>query len=61
MATETMHREVDKKENYFSVQVQEGEEMKIFLDGVEVVCLLVPYEGTMRVYMAREKASIQYK
>lgn len=61
MANETMPREVEKKENYFSVQVLEGEPVDIVVNGVITASLVIPYDGKMRCYLARERASITYK
>lgn len=61
MPTETMHREVEKKENYFAVQVIAGEECAIVINGVIQTQLVIPYDGKLRCYMARDKANIVYK
>lgn len=53
--------EVIKKDNYFSIALKQAQEVKVFVDGVECVSLLIPYDSDLNCYLKREGAAIHYK
>ena len=58
---ETKHREVIRKENYFSVAVKEGEVYTIAVDGIVVVSVALGDDCTVNSYVKRDAIPMQYK
>jgi len=59
-----MARKIEKKENFFSLEVTEGEEIKVLVGDApneDAVCLIAPYSGFLNCYLKRDTAAIHYK
>jgi len=59
-----MARQIDKKDNFFSIEVTEGEQITVQV-GEEgtggTVVLLAPYSGFLNCYLKRDTSPIHYK
>jgi len=55
------HREVTRKDNFFGVQLFEGERLSVAVDGEIVVDALVPVDCDLNGYMKRKPVSFQFK
>lgn len=54
-------RDVEKKENFFSVQLFEGENVALGVGGEIVVDAYVPVDCTLNCYMKRKTVSFSFK
>ncbi len=52
---------VEKKDNYFSLQLKEGSKVEVLIDGVKAIALIVPYESFLNCYLKRDALPITYK
>ena len=55
------HREVVRKENYFSIGVVAGEKYTVAIDGVIVINTIMGDDCTASTYMKRASIPMQYK
>jgi hypothetical protein len=56
-----MERRIEKKQNFFAIELREAEEVKIFVNGIESVCFISPIDGFLNCYLKRETKEIQFK
>jgi len=61
MADKERHREVEKKDNFFSVELFEGESIALGVEGKIVVDAYVPVDCTLNCYMKRKTVSFSFK
>jgi len=52
---------IEKKDNYFSITITEGAEVKVLVDGKEVTAMVMPYDAFLNCYLKRDSAPIHYK
>jgi len=57
----TTHREVVRKDNYFSIGVKPGEKYTVAVDGVIVLSTVMGDDCVVNSYVKRESIPMQYK
>jgi hypothetical protein len=55
-----MEREIQKKDNFISIEMREGEEVHINVAGEDLV-FISPIDGHLNCYLKRVLRPIQYK
>lgn len=55
-----MERQIDKKDNFISIEMREGEEVKLNVGGEEVI-FISPIDGHLNCYLKRQNRPIMYK
>lgn len=55
-----MERKTDKKDNFFSLELREGEEVHIKVGEDELV-FIVPYDSSLNCYLKRPTAPLFFK
>ena len=54
-------REVIKKDNFFSVEMKDGEQLTLAVDGEITLSAIAPCDCTLNCYMKRDQVSFQFK
>jgi len=52
---------IEKKDNYFSITLKQGQEVKVLIDGKECTALVIPYDAFLNCYLKRDSPPIHYK
>jgi hypothetical protein len=55
-----MERNIEKKDNFFSIELREGEEVTIGADEDKLV-FIAPFDCKMKCYLSREVRAIHWK
>jgi len=54
-------REVERKDNFFSIELYEGEKVSVAVDGEIVIDAFVPVECALNCYMKRKTVAFAFK
>lgn len=55
-----MERQIEKSENFISIEAREGEKVEIKV-GDEVKTFVMPFDGNVKLYIARERRPIHWQ
>lgn len=64
-------RQIEKRDNFFSIELKEGEEVQVIMSGIsnsitdnfssDAVVFIVPFNCKLNCYMKRDSLPLQYK
>tara|TARA_Y100000310_G_C20678101_1_gene814251 strand:+ start:576 stop:746 length:171 start_codon:yes stop_codon:yes gene_type:complete len=52
---------ITKEDNYFSIELNEGDKVAIGVNGGIVVPFIAPYASTLKCYLKSDKPAIKYE